>query len=104
MRGQLRIEQMFAFVVVDDDGTEGIPAFMGPDRVAMPLTGADMERVESLRPLAQKIATQLGKPITLVRFENRTEVEVIKPQSSYRHKTTQQEFWDHQAEIREHGG
>jgi hypothetical protein len=78
-RGQLRIEQMYAFVAVDPtDNTEGIPAFIAPGG-PMPMVGADMARVESLRPIAQQIATATGVPITLCRFEVRTEVEVIEP-------------------------
>ena len=79
MRGQLRIEQMYAFVVVDDDGTEGIPATRGPGGLAMPLVGADMKRVESLKPIVRDMARQLDKPITLCRFEVRTELETIEP-------------------------
>lgn len=78
MRGQLRIEQMYAFVVVDDDGTEGIPAFGTPDGTAMPMVGADIERVDQLRPIAQAMARQLGKPIEVLLFTGRESVEVIE--------------------------
>lgn len=74
-----RIEQMYAFVVEDErDNMEGIPAIMSKTG-ALPMVGADMERVEDLRPAAEKMAKHLGKPITLLRFEVRTEVEVIEP-------------------------
>lgn len=79
MYGQQKIEQMFAFVIVDDDGTEGIPAFQGPNGMAMPMVGADLERVESLRPIAEDMAKQLNKDVTLAVFEVRKDVEVIKP-------------------------
>jgi hypothetical protein len=79
VRGQLRIEQLYAFVVVDDDGTEGIPAIPSPDG-PLPLVGADMERVDSLRGVAVMLATHLGKPITLCQFSERTEVDVIYPE------------------------
>lgn len=78
MQGQVKIDQMFAYVVMDDDDTEGIPAIespMGP----MPLVGADMARVESLNPIAQHMATSLGKEVTLVRFSVRETIEVFKP-------------------------
>jgi hypothetical protein len=78
VRGQLRIEQMYAFVVVDDDGTEGIPAFRGPGGLAMPMVGADLERVESLRPMAKAMAKELGKPLELLVFTGRESVEVIE--------------------------
>lgn len=79
MRGQLRIESMFAFVMVDDDGTEGIPAFRDPLGTAMPLVGADMAMVEKLRPVAQAFATSHGKAVTLVHFTQRAEIEVLEP-------------------------
>ncbi len=77
MQGQLRIDQMFAFVAVDADGTEGVCAFQ-INGAWVPLVGADMERVESLRPIARKLARASGRPITLVKFSNREMVEEIK--------------------------
>ena len=76
--GQLRIEQMYAFVMLDPvDNTEGIPAFEGPGGMAMPMVGADMRRVSQLRPIAEQMARSAGAKITLCRFELRTELEVI---------------------------
>lgn len=80
MKGQLRIEQVYAFVVLDDDGTEGIPALAHPRTGApLPMVGADMKRVNELRPAAEHIARDLGKKVTLCRFEIRTELEVFEP-------------------------
>lgn len=84
MNGQERIEKMFAFVIVDDDGTEGIPAIEGPNGMAMPLVGADMARVESLRPHALGVANSLNKEITVVEFSTRVEIETIKPNATDR--------------------
>lgn len=78
----LRIEQMYAFVALDpEDDTEGIIGFQaapGPSGM-MPMVGADMERVDDLRPMAQAIATRTGLQVRLLRFEVRTELEVIEP-------------------------
>lgn len=72
-----KITEMFAFIAEDagpDD--EGIPAeFM--QGAWMPLVGADMARMESLRPVARRLAAALGKPIKLVKFSTRTEIEEI---------------------------
>ncbi|GAH63566.1 unnamed protein product [marine sediment metagenome] len=72
-----RIEQMYAFVCEDsgpeDEGIIGMQTGMG----WMPLVGADMARVESLRPIAQGIGRKIGKKVTLVHFSNREDVEVI---------------------------
>lgn len=80
MRGRRRIEQMYAFVALDpEDDTEGVPAYTAPNGMMMPLVGADMTRVESLRPVAQELARVTGVRITLCRFEVRTELEVFEP-------------------------
>lgn len=74
-----RVTELYAYVVADsgpDD--EGIPAFAsahGP----MPMVGADMERADQLRPMAQVMAEQFGKPITLIRSTGIEVVEVIEP-------------------------
>ena len=62
VNGQIEIQQLFV------DGTEGVPAFRAGDTF-MPMFGADMERVEQLKPVAQTMATQLGKDIHLYRFD-----------------------------------
>lgn len=80
-RGQLNIDQMFAFIALDPaDNTEGVVAF-GPleGGSMMPMVGADMKRVDQLRPIAKTMAKRLGVKITLCRFEIRTELEVYEP-------------------------
>lgn len=79
MNGQLRIDQMYAFVMVDDDGTEGVLGFTSPNGRAMPLVGADMARIDSIRPYVQEIATLTGKPTILRHFTTATDVETIQP-------------------------
>ena len=72
-----RIEEMYAFVAEDkgpDD--EGVVGFMA-DTGWMPMVGADMARVESLRPIAEAAARASGKPVKLLRFTTREEVEAI---------------------------
>lgn len=79
MNGQVRITEMYAFVVVDNDGTEGVPAFRDVSGMVLPMMGADTARAESLKPIAAAMARQLGKSMTLLRFTVREEVEVILP-------------------------
>jgi hypothetical protein len=67
-----KIDEMFAFIVTEDDGSEGIPAVeMGG--MAFPLVGADIERIDSLRYLMEGF----DKPVTIARFTNRINVEVM---------------------------
>jgi hypothetical protein len=78
LKGQLRIDQMYAFIVLDDDGTEGIPAVPGPFG-SLPLVGADMARVEDCKHLLRQYRTLFkDKPITLARFSQRENLEVIE--------------------------
>lgn len=75
-----KITALYAFVVEDtgpDD--EGILAASVGDDIFLPLVGADMERVNSLKPTAAKLAGALGKPVKIVLFSERTEVEVLNP-------------------------
>lgn len=76
-----RIDRVFAFVMIDQDGNEGVPAVSMPSGLVMPLMGADLERVESLRPLAEMFASKTGSTITLCVFGDRREVEIIRPES-----------------------
>ncbi len=47
------ITELYAFVALDnEDGNEGIIAFMGPDGIMLPMIGADTARVNSLIPIA----------------------------------------------------
>ena len=69
-----RIEEMYAFVAEDsgpDD--EGIVA-MSVGHVMLPLVGADMARIESLRPIARDISAQTGKKVKLLHFTQREDL------------------------------
>lgn len=75
MARALHIEQIYAFVTVDPaDNIEGILSFMN-----LPMVGADMKMVESLRPIATQGAHHMNIEVKLVRFEIRTELETINP-------------------------
>lgn len=73
-----KVDEMFAFIVEDsgpeDEGIIGMETACG----WLPLVGADMKRVGSLRPIAQGISAQLGKTVKLIRFTGREELEVIE--------------------------
>lgn len=76
MKGQLRIHQLFAFIMVDDDGTEGVPAFFDGE-VLMAMMGADMARVEDLKKLALADPIFKGRKITICRFGHREQVGTV---------------------------
>ena len=76
-----RITEMFAFVTTDPiTGDEGLCAFLSPELgVMLPMVGADLRRVESLRLQAHAIAAQTGQRVEVVRFTVRETIEVIDP-------------------------
>ncbi len=72
-----RITEMYAFVAEDsgpDD--EGVVAMSMGD-LMMPLVGADMARVESLRPIAKDIGASTGQKIKLIHFTTREELGYV---------------------------
>lgn len=72
-----KIETMYAYVAVEKEpDDEGVVAVKMGD-VWMPLVGADIARITSLRTLAEGVARFTKKKIVLVKFTNRTEVETL---------------------------
>ncbi len=76
-----KITELFAFIAVEGPEDEGIIAMMLGDKW-MPMLGADMKRMESLRPIAQNIATINGQKVILAKFTTRINIEDIEPSDS----------------------
>ncbi len=81
-----RINELWAYVAEDtgpdDEGVVTAPARLpGPfhQHVPMPLMGGDPERMASMRVAAQEIADGIGKPVKLLMFSVRHEVETLVP-------------------------
>lgn len=64
------ITEMFAFVVADKSPEdEGVIAYLDPGMGTwMPMVGADLTRVDALRPEAQKLADATGKKVIIKKF------------------------------------
>ena len=73
-----KIVEMYAFIATDNNGDEGITAMLVGDKW-LPMVGADMDRIESLRKIAVMMAGKHGAKITLAKFTVRTDLEEIKP-------------------------
>jgi hypothetical protein len=76
-----RIEQLWAYLSVDDGG-EGLcaaPMPGAPMLTTMPLIAADRRRLELIKPIAHMIARKFGMPVRLARFRDREDVEIIRP-------------------------
>lgn len=69
-----KITEMFAFVTSDtDENDEGVLG-VGTSQGLMPMVGADMSRVKSLIPIADKITEKTGKPYRIIKFSSMTDI------------------------------
>jgi len=72
-----KITEMFAFICEDKGpNDEGVVGMSFGDWM-MPLVGADIDRVKSLRPHARAIARKTGKKVKLIHFTHREDLEEI---------------------------
>jgi len=77
--GFARIDALWAWISTDPgDEEEGLIGYRTPDGWWMPLVGADRERIESYRWHAELVKAATGQPVKLVRFSERTDIEVIE--------------------------
>jgi hypothetical protein len=73
---KLQITEMFAFISSDEKDGEGLCAVPSVHGM-LPMVGGDMERMDSLRPLAIQLSQMYGMKIKLLKFSVRTELEEI---------------------------
>lgn len=69
-----KVDELFGFIALGDDGDEGVMAINTPTGW-LPMVGADMKRVESLKPIAQEITLQKGIKYKIKRFKLIGEIE-----------------------------
>lgn len=72
------IEELYAFVCEETPGEEGVCG-ANMNGQWMPMVGADLLRIESIRPLMKRLAEVSPGPIRLVRFSTREVLEEIEP-------------------------
>ena len=65
-----KITELFAFVATEHDKGEGIMGWLNPEtKQWMPLVGADMARVESLKATADYISKVSEVPYRILKFK-----------------------------------
>lgn len=75
-----RVTEIYAYITSDaDEDDEGIPAFQSASGMWMPMVGADMERADQLREIAQEFADETGKRVKLIRSTGLEVVETLEP-------------------------
>lgn len=77
-----KIEELWMWMAVETDGSEGIVATIIPGLGVTPFVGADKERIHSFRDEAVRAARARGITIKLVRFYGLEVVETIPGRSS----------------------
>jgi hypothetical protein len=76
----LKIDAIWAFISVDDDGNEGLCAAPLPgSNMTMPLIAADERMLTKLIPIAEMLARNTSMTIKLIRLGTREEIRVIAP-------------------------
>lgn len=72
-----KITEVYAFVSSDKDGEGVVGQSMNTlfGMMFMPFVCADKDRMESLKPLAKKIAKEKNKKIKLIKLTHREEIE-----------------------------
>lgn len=76
------IDALYAWVATAPDGGEGVcgasmPSPIDGRMMMVPLVGADLDRVKSLRDYAETTRKLTGYPVRLVRFAHREDIEVL---------------------------
>lgn len=74
-----RIDHIWAFLSVDDGGEGICAAPLGHGMLTVPMIAADKRRLDSLKPIARKMANIFHKPVRLAKFATREDVEIYKP-------------------------
>jgi len=74
-----RITSITAFTQIGEDDEEGVIAFLGADGMWYPLVAADGERLEAMRPHAQRIADITDRPVCERRFDAAMELGILTP-------------------------
>jgi hypothetical protein len=80
VKGLPIITKVHAWIVIDDDGTEGIAGVMLPTMGMTPLMCGDMPgAVAAMDRMAQEVARETGKDVHHYVFDSRCLDKVIHP-------------------------
>ena len=75
--GPKRITEIWAWIVTESDGGEGIPAMHLPNGGVAPMLGADEVRVRAYEQDARLMAAALKVPVKLCRFSDMEVIETL---------------------------
>lgn len=73
-----RVDELYAWMMEEPDGSEGlVGASIGPRGSIIPLVGGDLKRMRSLRRFAETHREATGRPVRLLRFSRRDDLEEL---------------------------
>jgi hypothetical protein len=75
-----RIDAVWAFLMADTDGSEKFCAVKRPDDTSVMLIAPSNDEIAHFRPIAEAISNETAKPIRLVKFNGREDVDVFTPE------------------------
>ena len=75
-----RILTLHAFVGYDEEGNEGIASTLSSDGMWFPMITGSLDKIGEMRDVAQEIANLSGRPVKLIRFAVRSDLEEIRPE------------------------
>lgn len=75
---KLVISDIYAYLSVDEDGNEGLIGEL-INGAWMPFVACDKARLDSLEPIAQRVAQRTGRPVRLIHLSTRTEIKTLDP-------------------------
>ena len=71
---ETKIEHLYAFMSIDEQGRHGIVAEMIPGLGTTTLVTASPKGVEIMKKLAQEVAKRTGKPVGMFAFRRETQL------------------------------
>ena len=67
-----RIDRVYVFMSIDDEGRNGIVAESAPGLGTTPLVTGSLRTAEMMKTLAQEVARKTGKPVGMFVFRRET--------------------------------
>jgi hypothetical protein len=74
-----RIDHIWAALSIDDGGEGVCAAPLMRGTLSVPLIAADKTRLDLIRPWARTLAKTFNKPVRIVKFTKREDVEIFQP-------------------------
>lgn len=73
------VTHLYAWLMLDDDGNEAVPAIADDLGVWRPMMGADHQQMLDLEGMAMQTARMVGHPIQLVEFVRNDLMRRLEP-------------------------